>query len=391
MMQKLRRKLRAASKRPERWAKAGFLGAAPRLLGHAPRLEPPDWDARPYRVLYLRHDRVGDMILATGLIRAIAASHPTIRLNVLASPRNACVLRGNPDVESVVVFDKRLPWTYPMLVRRLRRIGFDAVIDCMVLSPSATTLLLMMATGAPYRIGVAGRGNDFFYTLPVEPTAVPHAHHIEHSAALAAAFGVDPDSTDWRPVLSLTRNERDDAERRWRAITPDNGSAPRDARRLLVNLSAGKARCRWPSSRFVEVLRHLRAHHPQLPIGIIGAPADARTVERVAADGGAAGFTPTTLRDAFALVATASLVFTPDTSITHAASAFRTPVAVLLPRKHADLYAPYQTAGRGIVSSTNAIEAVAVAPVVSVLEELLAEPVDKLALATMREPARPAR
>jgi ADP-heptose:LPS heptosyltransferase len=50
------------------------------------------------------------------------------------------------------------------------------------------------------------------------------------------------------------------------------------------------------------------------------------------------------LRDAFALVGTSDLVFTPDTSISHAASAFRKPSLVLLKREHKP-YAPWNTPG----------------------------------------------
>src|SRR5688500_4856316 len=67
-----------------------------RLMRRAPAPERPDWGARPYRVLFLRHDRIGDMILSTGLLEAIAQSHPTIKLDVLASPSNAPVLRADP-------------------------------------------------------------------------------------------------------------------------------------------------------------------------------------------------------------------------------------------------------------------------------------------------------
>jgi hypothetical protein len=52
----------------------------------------PAWSARPHDVLYLRPDRVGDMIISTGLLRAIATSHSTIRLHVLGTPANAGVL-----------------------------------------------------------------------------------------------------------------------------------------------------------------------------------------------------------------------------------------------------------------------------------------------------------
>jgi hypothetical protein len=56
--------------------------------------EAPRWNAHPYRVLFLRHDRAGDMVLSTGVMRAIARSHPGITLDVLASPLNAPDYRG---------------------------------------------------------------------------------------------------------------------------------------------------------------------------------------------------------------------------------------------------------------------------------------------------------
>ncbi|MBL0892041.1 MAG: hypothetical protein IBJ19_15715, partial [Gemmatimonadaceae bacterium] len=45
----------------------------------------------PQRVLFLRPDRIGDMIVSTGVIRAIGGAADTV-LDVLAAPANATVL-----------------------------------------------------------------------------------------------------------------------------------------------------------------------------------------------------------------------------------------------------------------------------------------------------------
>ena len=60
------------------------------------------------------------------------------------------------------------------------------------------------------------------------------------------------------------------------------------------------------------------------------------------------------LRDAFALIGTSDMVFTPDTSISHAASAFRKPSLVLLKREHKP-YAPWNTPGEIIAWSEEQI------------------------------------
>ena len=216
----------------------------------------PAWSARPYDVLYLRPDRVGDMIVSTGLLRAIATSHSTIRMHVLVTPSNAGVLEHNPHVASVVLLHHpKRPGTWLSFARAARRARYDAVIDCKVVSPSLTLLLLMLASGARERIGVGGRANDAAYSVPV-PAADWHAHNIEQLGALAAAFGVDVATFDWQPEIFLQAAERDAAERLWRP--PGEGvAADRGELRLLVNVSAGKARCRWPAERYIDVLREM--------------------------------------------------------------------------------------------------------------------------------------
>ena len=83
---------------------------------------------------------------------------------------------------------------------------------------------------------------------------------------------------------------------------------------------------------------------PDLAIVVIGLPAEWASVQEVADAVSALPVQTPKLRDALALVGTADIVFTPDTSISHAASAFRKPSLVMLKREHRP-YAPYNTPG----------------------------------------------
>ena len=338
----------------ERLVKRATNGAVAAMMGRSTRSERPDWHERNWRVLFLRHDRIGDMILSTGILRAIAQSHPTIRLDVLASKLNAPVLKNEPYLNEIIAFDKKATAKYPRVFTDLRRRRYDAVIDCMVTAPSTTTLLLMLASGARHRIGVAGRGNDFAYTLPV-PARDHSEHIIDKLGALVAAFGLQPTAVDLRPRVRLTTDELTQGERAWRA-GEDRSSTP--GPRVLVNISAGRAHHYWPDDRFVLVIQSVLGAFRNADVVVVSSPSDRTRAESIANRGAARLVADEGIRHAMAIVACADVVFTPDTSIAHAANAFEKPQVVLHPRGFARLWGPYQAEGRALESTTDEVRGI---------------------------------
>lgn len=331
----------------ERFIRRATIWVIARLMGHGARGERPDWRDGRYRVLFLRHDRIGDMIVSTGVVRAIAEAFPTIRLDVLASRINAPVLKHETYVNDVVVFDKKKVSGYMRAFRELRKRKYDAVIDCMVDAPSTTTLLLMLASGARYRIGVK-RGNHFAYTLAVPPRETAD-HIIDKLGALVTAFGLQPTALDLRPRVKLSADEMERGERAWRG---ESEHAPRQGPRLLVNVSAGRSHHYWPDERFVSVIRVVREKIPGVEVVIVSSPSDRGRAAAIAAEGGARLVADEGIRDAMSIVSRCDIVFTPDTSISHACSAFGKPAVVLHPRGFAKIWGPYETDGRAIESLT---------------------------------------
>lgn len=357
-------------KRLEKAGRALFIFGMSAVMRRGRRAGMPAWDSGPHRVLYLRYDRIGDMILSSSLIRAIATSHPGLTVDVLASPRNAAVLEGDPHVGSVILFDKTKPLTYLRTLRQMRRARYDAVLDCMVLSPSTTALILMVLSGARERIGIGGRRNDYIYTIPVPPRALT-SHYVERAAALAIPFGVDPDTVDWRPTLYLSDAERAEGETMWRSHGGELRSDGGRRRRLLVNITAGKPACSWPDEKFIAALTHVRTRAPDVAMLVIGMPSEAERIARIAREAKVPVARTPGIRQALALVAAADYVFTPDTSIVHAASALGKPAVAMFPHREPEPYAPYRSPGRMVVGPDETLASLAVEPVITALGELL--------------------
>ena len=330
-------------KRLELWWRALWIRILVRLMRRPSAAEArPQWGSRPFRVLFLRHDRAGDMVVSTGVMRGIARSHATISLDVLASPANADIIRGADYVHEIVVFNKKKLGDYLPTLLRLRRARYDAVVDCMVTAPSVTTLLLILASSARYRVGIAGRGNDAAFNVTVPAETRVDAHMVDLLAALAGAFDATLDDDERHPVLSITDDERQRAEAAW-------GSPASDGRfRALINTSAGTSERDWSETRYAMVMKHIRSRRPDAVLRVIASPQDAERGRRIAGDGGGEYAPTPTIRDAFALIATTDFVFTPDTSIAHAASAFRVPTVAIYVRGKSERWGLYGTVGENV-------------------------------------------
>lgn len=368
----------------ERAWRLAWMRAIARMLPGPRETALPDIRSDPVKVLFLRYERIGDMIMATGMIRALAQSSPFVTLDVVAAPSTAPVLERNPYVRRVFTLDRKSWRSYRVLARELTAEHYDVIVDGRINNPRVftSTPLLMLAARATYRIGVGGGNNDLVYNVRVRPFD-NHEHYIDGSRALAEPFGVDIERFNWRPQLFLSGEEMNGAEASWRRaeswLGEEQARAVYRASRLLVNVSASEQKRRWPDDRFVAVLRAVRDAHPSMPIMVIGLPGEWDSVQSIASAVNAEPVATPALREALALVATADRVFTPDTSISHVASAFNKPAVVLL-RHDCWQYAPWDVSGDVIYWNGDDISSLRVDDVLPAVVRLCDLPSDRGAM-----------
>jgi ADP-heptose:LPS heptosyltransferase len=132
----------------------------------------------PRHVLFIQHRRIGDVLLCTPALRALARRFPDARIDFLVEPPAEEVLRGHPLLSRLLVAprDKKLS-SFWRLTRELRRVRYDWVIDFFSNPRSAQ---FTFVTGAPLRIGLDRRGRRWAYT-----------HHIVEEAEDLDLYAVD--------------------------------------------------------------------------------------------------------------------------------------------------------------------------------------------------------
>jgi len=111
------------------------------------------------RILIVRQDsRLGNLVVMSPLLSALKAAIPHAEVDVLISEGFEDVLSENPNIDHVIVFEKKsarlIPWRYPFLIRDLRKNKYDLAID---ISDgyhfSLNNVLLTAFSGAHYRLG----------------------------------------------------------------------------------------------------------------------------------------------------------------------------------------------------------------------------------------------
>src|SRR2546430_12173168 len=158
----------------------------------------------------------GDVVLTPPLITALRQQVAPRRLAVLVRPEAAPLVADHPDVDDVLLDDKRGrdggPFGLLRTARRLRREGFDLAV-----SPhrSLRTALLLAAARIPRRVGFRESRGALLYH-----TRVPRdrrRHDVERNLALLEPFGAplpaaprlhlagDPDAAARAPAPLPTR------------------------------------------------------------------------------------------------------------------------------------------------------------------------------------------
>ena len=72
------------------------------------------------RVLFLRYDRIGDMVISTGILSTLGEHYPNLRIDVLASWVNQSVISNEPYVQDTLTYNVKNPFHLLLLAFRLR-------------------------------------------------------------------------------------------------------------------------------------------------------------------------------------------------------------------------------------------------------------------------------
>ena len=101
------------------------------------------------RILVVRTDRIGDLLLSTPVIQALRQNYPDAYIAAMVSPYAKEIVEGNPYLDEVIIYDKDFKhksWARSMkFASRLRKKRFDLAL---ILHPTNRVHLITFFAGS---------------------------------------------------------------------------------------------------------------------------------------------------------------------------------------------------------------------------------------------------
>jgi lipopolysaccharide heptosyltransferase II len=303
--------------------------------------------ANAARILCVRPDNLGDVVMTTPAFHALKASGPADRhLTLLTSRAGAIAQPHLSDIDDVIACD--VPWAKhanaadaeqtTALIRTLREGAFDAAVIFTVhtQNPLPAAMLCFLA-GIPLRLAHC-RENP--YALLTDWIADADAriaatapgdvrHEVRRQLDLVAQVVDTHAHLPQRLRFTVRAADRDAV----RAKLAAHGIGPRTPW-IVLHPGATAASRRYPPERFARIANVL-AQRYDCPVLVTGAPGEAELVAQVCAPGQAAGQRVFNLAGALvlgelaALIEGAALLVSNNSGPVHLAAATQTPVVDL--------------------------------------------------------------
>ena len=281
----------------------------------------------PSRILVVRTDRLGDVILTLPVFIALRRCFPGARLAMLAGRYAGGIVVGYPPVDEILWYDDAgglVP--FRVMMARLRSGRFDAVV---IVHPTPRLALLAFLARIPVRIGTGFRFFSFLFNRRVymhRKTA--ERHEVEYNLALLAPLGCA--AVPGKP-LDVPLDIPPGARERAATLLENAGVTGRFA---VIHPGSGGSAREWPPENFGLLARRF-IERMNLAVVVTGTGGESGRVEEVvrATSGRAVNLAGLlSVKELAALLQKASLLVANSTGPLHVGVAVGTPVVGLFPQ-----------------------------------------------------------
>jgi ADP-heptose:LPS heptosyltransferase len=208
---------------------------------------------RVKKILILRHDGIGDMVLTLPFLRMLKTIYPDALVSVMAGRGNRQLVERDHHVYQVLQAPGPGIRKVIRSIARLRSEKFDLVVDAF-LTDSLSTALLARVVGGRYRCGfaVSGRGKLFNVVCPDGDLGKDMLENMKELAGCLGYTG-SGNTSNIEGCITVGRQEK-----RWAMSVLEESGIRSDEQVLGIHPGGRFESQRWPIDRFYRVALEVR-------------------------------------------------------------------------------------------------------------------------------------
>lgn len=283
------------------------------------------------KILFIRLNRIGDALVTTPLLKVVKEKLGC-RIDILADEKNSFIFNNNPHVDNIHIYYKSLSG-FKEIVGLINRNKYDAIVDLHD-DISTTVSFLLAFSNSPNILGLS-KGNNHIYTSTIPRPDPRTTHVVDRLLVLSGLLNIKPDDNP-NVVFCVKESVSNRVSQTLQKKFPSNKYL------LGINISAGSAARYWGTDNFIQ-LNKLLSHY-DIDTLTLCSTRDIKLAMAITNNKGNLFYSPS-FEEFSAMVGRLDMLFTPDTSIVHIASAFKIPVFGLYVKyKTTDMiWSPYKS------------------------------------------------
>ena len=215
------------------------------------------------KILIIQTAFIGDVILTTSLVEKLSQYYPEAKIDFLLRSGNQILVKGNPYINEVLVWNKKDKWRDAMrIIRLLRNRNYDLLINA---QRHFTTGFICFFSGAKFKIGFRTNPFSFDYDekFPFKIARNSTEHETDRLHQLISEI------TDATPAMPKMYPGKEEEEKIVRLIE-----------KPFITIHPGSV---WttkqlPVEKWNELVKTLK---PELQIYLLGGPGEKALCEKI--------------------------------------------------------------------------------------------------------------
>lgn len=287
------------------------------------------------KILVVRTDRIGDVVLTTPVLKVLRDNYPQSYIAIMVGPAAREIVEDNPYIDEVIVYDKdekdKGLWGFWKFVILLKKRRFDLAI---ILHTKKRIHLITFFADIPKRIGYYSKKFGFLLTDKIEDTrALGLKHEVDYCLDIIKKLQIE--LTHSHPFMPLRKEALEWVD----SFLQEQGIRKED-RFACMHPGASCVSKRWLKERFIVLANRLVEEHGFKVILVASGEDDVAIADEIAKNSrypvlNLAG--KTSLSQLAALLKRSAIFISNDSGPVHIASSVGTPVVSIFGRNQAGL------------------------------------------------------